>query len=142
MPGAKELSERVNELTKRLTDEIEDRRRWKGFDFLFSQAIAWVSIIASAATTILTAIGWADGDVKNKAILASLAALPGIMVTVESGFRFSVRSRVNAITLYDLRVISAELDGGADPLDIEKKFAARMTKMEGDLPSGAAVPSG
>lgn len=133
------LDDKKSSLRKELDTEIERRRKWNTGDYKRAQWIAWASILASAITTIATAHG-IDNDIL-KIAFAAIATIPGLMVAVESSFKYAVRSRMNGEAMYDLLVLKSKLDQENDPYKIEQEYAAYMKRLENDFPSTIVLPA-
>jgi hypothetical protein len=135
-------TQKASEAKEQILKAVAERNRWNRSDFNRAQQIAWASLIASAITSIWAASGLGLGnDSAWRLVLAGFSAIPGLMVAVESAFKYSVRSRINAITAYDLQLLISDLDRGADPFEVERKYVEYMKKVEQDFPVGGVSPA-
>ncbi|WP_347989410.1 hypothetical protein [Methylomonas sp. AM2-LC] len=72
-------------LLKEITEKLSEHRMWSSRDFSILQILLWASILASAISAFLATLN------ANKWLIAFLAAIPALAITVESTFHFSER---------------------------------------------------
>jgi hydrogenase maturation factor len=74
-------------------------------DYVILHTIFWVSIIASASAALLTAIGKGE-----KWMIAVLAALPALCLTVENTFSFTTRYSIRNQAVLDLKALKRDIE--------------------------------
>jgi len=75
------------------------------YDYVILHTIFWISIIASATAALLTAISKGE-----KWLVAVLAALPALCLTVENTFSFTTRYSIRNQAVLDLKALTRDIE--------------------------------
>lgn len=126
----------MKDLATELDQEIERRAGYARTDFIVAQIVLWAAIIGSAATTITVAKGWLSGTVLG----AVVAALPAIVLLIDSRMHYEARHQWNARYKVELDILRRQLrEKRREPAEVSESFDALDVKMENEFPySGGA----
>jgi hypothetical protein len=113
----------------------ERRGRYAENDFRLIQVVVLTAQITSLLSGILVAFSqeWPDW---GRLLVALLAAFPAFCLTLERGFNFGLRHRLNGEAHYKFQTLILELENGADPAKVEREFIEYQLDFEKRFPSG------
>jgi hypothetical protein len=92
---------RRSELTREVEALVAEFRHYENYDQKLVFGVVWISIIASAVSALLAALGQAP-----KELVAVLAALPALCLTIESNLKFAQQyqnRKMSTIALLELQ---------------------------------------
>ena len=117
-------------LLSELDKEIAKREKWSRSDFGLAQLVYCIGLTASALGVLAVAIGGT-----HPAVLACLAAIPGIVLMIDRTFQMQTRAKWNFT--YRHRVVELRrrlLYEGAPCAEISRRFSQLDQSMEGIFP--------
>jgi len=124
--------------------KIEKYTKFAVIDYSLSQIIFWIAIVASMAAAIIIA----TGVLKNNILLvAVIAAIPAVTVTISEKLNFEARSRWDTEYLNGLHKLRRELLVMPNPpncvdnklTEIQKELANLEEKMENQYPYSSNI---
>ena len=139
-PTPDDIEKKRMEVSAWCTKEAEDRMKWSDIDFWKLAVLTWTSLAASFASTIWVSSGVGlSPQSRRRFILASITAVPALIVAIESGFQYSSRWKLNRAAAYDIKLFKLRIDAGENPFLVEKEILQYMKNYSREFP-GAAVP--
>lgn len=132
----KPATESVSMLDCELKGRIRYARSLSQQDFLYAQLVLWLSILASLAATILSALGkHLSGGTKLTVLTATLAAVPAATITISDKLNFEARSQWDTKFLYNFNSLLRELHlRQSDPENIACRLSELDKSMEAQFP--------
>lgn len=113
-----------------LEREEKSNRAWWLVNFVVAQTSYWVAIASSLGSAIAISV-----DNLPKIFLAALAAIPGVVILVESTFRYSQRADWHSLYSQKLRGLIRQLKfEGKKIEEISKSLSELEAEMEGNTP--------
>lgn len=116
------------ELINEVSALVVEYTKFEGYDQKIVFGVVWISIIASAVAALLAALGQGP-----KELVAVLAALPALCLTIESNFKFSQQYQYRRMATAALQELQDGLkyqnlstfDGAKSKAAILKAFAEK-----------------
>lgn len=116
-------------MTTDLPTLIEHHTYWGSRDFIYSQVILWIALVASFAATILVSTAT---DKIPKWVIAVIAGLPALAMTVEKTFHYQERSQWHEGYSIRLEGLQSDIQSGkvaqADVGSLLKNLKEDMVK--------------
>jgi hypothetical protein len=110
--------------------EQKSNRVWWLVNFVVAQTSYWVAIASSFGSAIAISI-----DNLPKIFIAVLAAIPGVVILVESTFRYSQRADWHSLYSQKLRGLIRQLKFEVNKIEeISKNLSDLEAEMEGRTP--------
>lgn len=130
----------MKDLATELDQEVERRARYAQRDFVVAQVVLWAAIIGSAAATVTVLKGWLSGTLLG----GFIAALPAIVLLIDSRMHYEARHQWNARYKVELDILRRQLrDKRRGPAEVSESLDALDHKMENEFPySGGAKAGG
>jgi hypothetical protein len=109
-------------VAENLDATITSYRRWRGFHHWCSNSLTVLSILASAILTVLSAAAVEITLFQKLSLLTVLAALPGVMIALNTTIKFGARALWFDQMVTNLVIIDRALDVG----EIDDREAVRQ----------------
>jgi hypothetical protein len=113
---------------KELDESITQRGRWEAIDFNIAHFLTWISIFSSFAASIVVASGLWENE---KAWVAVIAGLPGLMLSIDRTFNFKKRASWASLFRVELEKLRDTMElGGEDIYTVAKEYRKLTRKHE------------
>lgn len=122
-------------MLKEIADKLSSHKAGGSLDFTVLQILIWSSILASAASAFLAAVGS-----PMKWLTALLAVVPALAITAESTISFSGRYKYHDEYVLELESLNRRLIvEKVDPKLISNELTALQRNMEAKFPAATVI---
>ncbi len=133
-----------DQLESELRLTIEDCQRWARRNYILAHMVFVVSVLGSFAAAVLASSDLGEewfGESGNKATIAILAALPGLMLLLNNTLRFEDRTKWfwKKVRLAE-RYYREVRDTGETVSALSKRFSEESEKLEAEWPAFGSMP--
>jgi hypothetical protein len=127
----------MDELLREMKDDIDACTRSARRNYAWAYFFLVVALTATVASTVISALDAIPGPVR-----AAVAAIPGIVVLINSTLNFEQKSRYCWLRVRSVEGLLRQLrDGGQQVADVSAKFTELRTQLEAQWPAFGSLPT-